>query len=113
MTDSEYLWYHVNTHRQKGSETMLNRTCCDLARPKHKFCGECGTNLELARERGRNKLKKKSKNLVDVCELCGSSYQHGNFCTQCGARMPFLLIFKKHVFENYIEYLFDKSFVIW
>ena len=69
---------------------MFKNKCCDLAKLTDKFCGKCGTNLELAREREREqRLAEKARKIkmLYVCGCCSSSGQYQNYCTRCGKKM--------------------------
>lgn len=75
----------TETERRGEGAEMFKNKCCDSAKLTDNFCGDCGTNLVLARERERKRrseaeLRKK----LGICNHCHSTGQHRKYCTRCG-----------------------------
>ncbi len=86
---------------------MFKNTCCDLARLTDRFCGHCGTNIELARERElQRRIEELKRKLLGTCESCSSLWQHQNYCTKCGKKMVQHDLFvkdKTEILKKYID----------
>ena len=67
---------------------MFKNKCCDSATSYDKFCGNCGTNLELERQIELERQRERQlQELKGICDACGFSGQYQSYCTRCGKKM--------------------------